>query len=159
VWAFARDSVGGLTHLEGKTVSILGDGAVMPQAVVTSGVAVLSRSCVKIQVGLPYNSDLQTLPVAINIEAFGQGRVKNVNQAWIRVFQSSGIFIGPDENKLTEAKQRTFEPYGSPPSLKSDEVSVLMTPTWAQSGQIYMRQSDPLPLTVVGITTEVVVGS
>ena len=159
VWAFARDSVGGLTHLEGKTVSILGDGAVMPQAVVTGGVAVLSRSCVKIQVGLPYNSDLQTLPVAINIEAFGQGRVKNVNQAWIRVFQSSGIFIGPDENKLTEAKQRTFEPYGSPPSLKSDEVSVLMTPTWAQSGQIYMRQSDPLPLTVVGITTEVVVGS
>jgi hypothetical protein len=159
VWGFARDSVGGLTHLEGKTVSILGDGAVMPQAVVTGGVAVLSRSCVKIQVGLPYNSDLQTLPVAINIEAFGQGRVKNVNQAWIRVFQSSGIFIGPDENKLTEAKQRTFEPYGSPPSLKSDEVSVLMTPTWAQSGQIYMRQSDPLPLTVVGITTEVVVGS
>ena len=158
-WGFARDSVGGLTHLEGKTVSILGDGAVMPQAVVTGGVAVLSRSCVKIQVGLPYNSDLQTLPVAINIEAFGQGRVKNVNQAWIRVFQSSGIFIGPDENKLTEAKQRTFEPYGSPPSLKSDEVSVLMTPTWAQSGQIYMRQSDPLPLTVVGITTEVVVGS
>lgn len=158
-WGFARDSVGGLTHLEGKTVSILGDGAVMPQAVVTGGVAVLSRSCVKIQVGLPYNSDLQTLPVAINIEAFGQGRVKNVNQAWIRVFQSSGIFIGPDANKLTEVKQRTFEPYGSPPSLKSDEVSVLMTPTWAQSGQIYMRQSDPLPLTVVGITTEVVVGS
>ena len=158
-WGFARDSVGGLTHLEGKTVSILGDGAVMPQAVVTGGVAALSRSCVKIQVGLPYNSDLQTLPVAINIEAFGQGRVKNVNQAWIRVFRSSGIFIGPDENKLTEAKQRTFEPYGSPPSLKSDEVSVLMTPTWAQSGQIYMRQSDPLPLTVVGITTEVVVGS
>ena len=158
-WGFARDSVGGLAHLEGKTVSILGDGAVMPQAVVTGGVAVLSRSCVKIQVGLPYNSDLQTLPVAINIEAFGQGRVKNVNQAWIRVFQSSGIFIGPDENKLTEAKQRTFEPYGSPPSLKSDEVSVLMTPTWAQSGQIYMRQSDPLPLTVVGITTEIVVGS
>lgn len=158
-WGFARDSVGGLTHLEGKTVSILGDGAVMPQAVVTGGVVTLSRSCVKIQVGLPYNSDLQTLPVAINIEAFGQGRVKNVNQAWIRVFQSSGIFIGPDENKLTEAKQRTFELYGSPPSLKSDEVSVLMTPTWAQSGQIYMRQSDPLPLTVVGITTEVVVGS
>ena len=158
-WGFARDSVGGLTHLEGKTVSILGDGAVMPQAVVTGGVAVLSRSCVKIQVGLPYNSDLQTLPVAINIEAFGQGRVKNVTQAWVRVFQSSGIFIGPDANKLTEVKQRTFEPYGSPPSLKSDEVSVLMTPTWAQSGQIYMRQSDPLPLTIVGITTEVVVGS
>lgn len=159
VWAFARDTVSGLSHLEGKTVSILADGAVMPQVVVTGGVAILERASVVVHVGLPYQSDLQTLPVALNIDAFAQGRVKNVNQSWIRVFQSSGVFVGPDANKLTEVKQRTVEPYGSPPSLKSDEVSVLMTPTWAQSGQIYIRQSDPLPLTVVGITTEVVVGS
>jgi hypothetical protein len=159
VWAFARDTVSGLSHLEGKTVSILADGAVMPQVVVTGGVAVLERASVVVHVGLPYQSDLQTLPVALNIDAFAQGRVKNVNQAWIRVFQSSGIFVGPDANKLTEAKQRTTEPYGSPPALKSDEVSVAMTPTWAQSGQIYIRQSDPLPLTIVGITTEIVVGS
>ena len=159
VWAFARDSVSGLSHLEGKTVSILADGAVMPQVVVTGGVANLERAAVVVHVGLPYQSDLQTLPVALNIDAFAQGRVKNVNQAWIRVFQSSGVFVGPDANKLTEVKQRTTEPYGSPPALKSDEVSVAMTPTWAQSGQIYIRQSDPLPLTIVGITTEIVVGS
>ena len=159
VWAFARDTVSGLSHLEGKTVSILADGAVMPQVVVTGGVAVLERASVVVHVGLPYQSDLQTLPVSLNIDAFAQGRVKNVNQSWIRVFQSSGVFVGPDANKLTEVKQRTTEPYGSPPSLKSDEVSVVMTPTWAQSGQIYIRQSDPLPLTIVGITTEIVVGS
>jgi len=159
VWAFARDTVSGLSHLEGKTVSILADGAVMPQVVVTGGVAILERASVVVHVGLPYQSDLQTLPVSLNIDAFAQGRVKNVNQSWIRVFQSSGVFVGPDENKLTEVKQRTNEPYGSPPSLKSDEVSVAMTPTWAQSGQIYIRQSDPLPLTIVGITTEIVVGS
>jgi hypothetical protein len=159
VWAFARDTVSGLSHLEGKTVSILADGAVMPQVVVTGGVAVLERASVVVHVGLPYESDLQTLPVSLNIDAFAQGRVKNVNQSWIRVFQSSGVFVGPDANKLTEVKQRTTEPYGSPPSLKSDEVSVVMTPTWAQSGQIYIRQSDPLPLTIVGITTEIVVGS
>jgi hypothetical protein len=159
VWAFARDTVSGLSHLEGKTVSILADGAVMPQVVVTGGVAILERASVVVHVGLPYESDLQTLPVSLNIDAFAQGRVKNVNQSWIRVFQSSGIFVGPDANKLTEAKQRTTEPYGSPPALKSDEVSVAMTPTWAQSGQIYIRQSDPLPLTIVGITTEIVVGS
>jgi hypothetical protein len=159
VWAFARDTVSGLSHLEGKTVSILADGAVMPQVVVTGGVAILERASVVVHVGLPYQSDLQTLPVALNIDAFAQGRVKNVNQSWIRVFQSSGVFVGPDANKLTEAKQRTTEPYGSPPSLKSDELNVVMTATWAQSGQIYIRQSDPLPLTVVGITTEIVVGS
>ena len=157
--AFARNSVGGLSHLEGKTVSILADGAVMPRKVVVGGSVSIDRAAVKIHVGLQYLSDLQTLPLAINIEAFGQGRVKNINQAWVRVFRSSGLFVGPTADKLTEAKMRTNEPYGSPPSLRSDEISVNITPTWAQGGQIYIRQADPLPLTVVGVTIEAVVGA
>ena len=158
-YGFARNTLSGFSHLEGKTVSILADGAVMPSEVVVSGSITIERAAVKIHVGLQYFSDLQTLPLAINIEAFGQGRVKNINQAWVRVFQSSGLFVGPTADKLTEAKMRTNEPYGSPPSLRSDEIGVNITPTWAQSGQIYIRQADPLPLTVVGVTIEAVVGA
>lgn len=157
-WAWARDSIGGLTWLEGKTVSILADGAVMSPRVVASGSISLDRASVKVHVGLGYDADLQTLPVALNIDGMGQGRYKNVNKAWIRVFQSSGIFIGPDSSHLVEAKQRTTEPYGSPPSLKSDEILVVMTPAWASSGQVYVRQSDPLPLTIVGMTYELALG-
>ena len=156
--AFARNSVGGLSHLEGKTVSILADGAVLPSEVVVGGSISIERAAVKIHVGLQYFSDLQTLPLTLNIEAFGQGRVKNINQAWVRVFQSSGLFVGPTADKLTEAKMRTNEPYGSPPALRSDEINVNITPTWAQGGQIYIRQADPLPLTIVGVTIEAVVG-
>jgi len=158
VWAFARDTVSGLTHLEGKTVSILADGAVMPQVTVTSGVAALQRPATVVHVGLPYDSDLETLPMALQMEAFGQGRAKNVNEAWLRVYRSSGIFVGPDNDNLTEAKQRTTEPYGAPPGLKTDEIGVKLTPTWRQSGRIYVRQSDPLPLTIVGLTLEVAIG-
>ena len=158
-YGFARNTLSGFSHLEGKTVSILADGAVMPSEIVVSGSITIDRAAVKIHVGLQYFSDLQTLPLAINIEAFGQGRVKNINQAWVRVFQSSGLFVGPTADKLTEAKMRTNEPYGSPPSLRSDEISVNITPTWAQSGQIYIRQADPLPLTIVGVTIEAVVGA
>ena len=156
--AFARNSVGGLSHLEGKTVSILADGAVLPREVVVGGSISIDRAAVKIHVGLQYFSDLQTLPLTLNIEAFGQGRVKNINQAWVRVFQSSGLFVGPTADKLTEAKMRTNEPYGSPPALRSDEINVNITPAWAQGGQIYIRQADPLPLTIVGVTIEAVVG-
>ena len=109
-------------------------------------------------VGLPYDSDLQTLPITMNVDGYGQGRFKNVNKAWLRVFKSSGIFVGPDADNLTEVKQRTTEPYGSPPALKSDEVDVDLTPSWKASGQVYVRQSDPLPLTIVGMTIEVVLG-
>jgi hypothetical protein len=160
VWSFARNSISGLTWLEGKTVSILADGAVHPQQVVTSGVVNLERAASKVQVGLQYDSDLQTLPVALQVDAgFGQGRYKNVNKAWLRVFQSSGIFIGPDEDNLVEAKQRTTENYGTPPALKTQELMVMLTPSWADSGQVYVRQQDPLPLTVVGLTIEVALGA
>jgi hypothetical protein len=158
VWSFARNSVSGLSHLEGKTVSILADGAVQPQQVVTSGSVSIPRAASLITVGLPYVSDLQTLPLALNVDAFGQGRYKNINKAWLRVFKSSGIFVGPNQDNLVEAKQRTIEPYGSPPALKSDEIQVMMTPTWAAGGQVFVRQVDPLPLTVVGMTLEVTVG-
>jgi hypothetical protein len=158
VWAFARDTVSGLSHLEGKTVSILADGAVMPQVTVTGGQVTIQRASALVHVGLPYESDLQTMPISMNVDGYGQGRFKNVNKAWIRVFKSSGIFIGPDADNLVEVKQRTTEPYGTPPGLKTDELDVDLTPSWKASGQVYMRQEDPLPLTVVGMTLEVVLG-
>jgi hypothetical protein len=158
VWNFARNSISGLTWLEGKTVSILADGAVHPQRVVTSGTVNLDVAANIVTVGLPYESDLETLPLAMQIDGFGQGRYKNINKAWLRVFKSSGIFIGPDANNLVEAKQRSTEPYGSPPALKSDEIMVMLTPSWASSGKVFVRQRDPLPLTIVGLTLEVAIG-
>ena len=148
----------GLSHLEGKTVSILADGAVHPQKVVSSGSVTLDRASSVVHIGLPYNSDLQTLPLALQTEAFGQGRVKNLNHIWLRVLESSGIFAGPTADKLVEAKQRTTEPYGTPPNLKTEDIKIMLTPAWQDTGQIFVRQTDPLPLTVVGVTLEVAIG-
>jgi len=155
----AADTISGLDHLEGKTVNILADGAVHPPMVVTGGSITLHIEASKVQVGLPITADAKTLPLVMQIDgAFGQGRYKNVNKAWLRVFRSSGIFAGPDADKLTEVKQRTTEPNGSPPSLKSDEIQLLLTPSWAESGQVFIRQYDPLPLTLVSLTLEVALG-
>ncbi len=152
-------TLSGLSHLEGKTVNILADGAVHPQRVVTGGAITLDVEASTVHVGLPITADLQSLPLAFEAEGYGQGRVKNVNQVWLRVYRSSGIFVGPNPNELVEAKQRTTEPYGSPPALKSEEIQVMVTPTWADSGSVYVRQSDPLPLTIVSMSLEVAVGS
>jgi len=158
-YEIAERTLLGLDHLIGKTVNILADGAVHPTKVVDSnGSVVLNRASSVTHVGLPYVCDLQTLPLALQTEAFGQGRVKNLNHAWLRVFESSGIFVGPTSEKLVEAKQRTTEPFGSPPSLKTEDIKIMLTPTWQDYGQIFIRQTDPLPLTVVGVTLEVSVG-
>lgn len=154
------DVISGLGHLEGKTVSILADGAVHPQRVVTGGSITLDIEASTVQIGLPIEADLQTLPLAVQLQdgSFGQGRFKNVNKVWLRVYRSSGIFVGPSASELTEAKQRTTENYGAPPALKSEEIPIVLTPSWADSGQIFVRQSDPLPLTVVSMTAEVALG-
>src|SRR3569623_974626 len=102
-------TVSGAPRLEGKTVSILADGAVQPQQVVTGGAFSLPAGVTasKITFGLPITADVQTLPLAMQIDGYGQGRPKNVNAVWLRVNRSSGIRVGPTFNALTEYKQRT----------------------------------------------------
>lgn len=148
----------GLSHLEGKTVSILADGAVAPQQVVASGSVTIPQSASVVHIGLPIDGKLQTLPVVVETQGFGQGRVKNVNAVTLRVYRSSGIFVGPSEDRLSEYRQRTAEVYGAPPELKSDEIEILIPPAWGSSGQVFIKHTDPLPLTVVSMSAEVTIG-
>ncbi len=154
----ATTTISGLSWLEGQTVSILGDGAVMPQCVVTGGAITLQQAVSKAQVGLPITADLQTLPFSYMAMDFGQGRPKNINKVFLRVVNSSGVFAGPDANSLVQYAQRTVEPWGTPPALVTDEIEIVLNPSWTTSGQLFIRQSDPLPLTVVSAALEVAVG-
>ncbi len=148
--------VSGLSHLEGKTVAILADGAVHVPQTVTGGEIRLQHAARQIHVGLPYTAEIQTLPVVGDIDnGKGRGRGKNVNTVWLDVIQSSGIWAGPDENRLVEHKQRTTEPPGSPPRLKTGQIEITVRPDWNDYGQILVQQRDPLPLSLVSLTTEV----
>lgn len=151
----------GLSHLEGETVSILADGAVSPQQVVTGGglPSALEAPASRIQIGLPITADMQLLPMAFETAGYGQGRQKNVNKVWVRVNNSSGIFAGPSFTQLKEAKIRTTETYGQPPNLKTGEVPITVTPQWGDNGQVCLRQADPLALTVVAVEYEVAIGA
>lgn len=151
-------SVTGLNHIEGMTVSILADGAVQPQQVVTGGAVTLQQPAGIVAVGLPITADLQTLPFSTQMQAYGQGAVKNINRVWIRVHNSSGIFAGPTVDDLIQYKQRTTEPYGSPPAMITGVVELDMTPDWSDDGTVFIRQSDPLPLIVASMVIEASVG-
>ena len=145
-----------LDHLEGKTVSILADGAVHVPQTVTNGEIRLQHAAKKIHVGLPYTAEIQTLPVDGDIDNGNcRGLTKNVNKIWLDVIRSSGIWVGPDENRLVANKQRTTEPLGTPPRLKTEQIEVVVFPDWNDYGQILIQQRDPLPLAIVSLTTEV----
>ena len=151
-------TISGLSHIEGQTVNILADGAVHPQRVVSGGQVHLEIPASTVQVGLPIQADIYTLPVIMQMDGFGQGRFKNVNKVWVRVDRASSIFAGFDADNLSEAKQRTDEPYGAPPDLKTQEIQVTLRPSWNDNGQVYVRQENPLPISVLAVTAEVAVG-
>ena len=149
----------GLSWLEGQTVSILGDGAVMPKQVVTGGSITLPVAVSKAQIGLPITADLMTPPaVSQQDPTMGQSRVKSINKAWVRVYNSGVFSVGPNVNKLTPIKGRHFESPGTASALQTDELQLFISPDYNQSGKIMIRQADPLPLTVVDITIEATFG-
>lgn len=152
---------GGLDHLVGKTVSLLGDGAVLPQQVVAADGSLpdpLPGSYSTVTVGLPYTADLQTLPLSVATPDQGQGDNKNLNKVWLRLKDSSGIYVGPDFDHLTPFKQRNFEPYGTPPNWAQGWIDIVPMTQWNADGQVCIRQSDPLPLTVVAAKLQVTFG-
>lgn len=150
-------SLRGLDHLEGETVNILADGGVMPTQVVKDGRIKLAHPAKHIHIGIPITADMSTLPMAISLQdgSYGRGHSININKVWLQVYQSSGIWVGPTFEKLTEFKQRTDEPFGTPPTPVTGQVSVLTTPSWRDQGQVCVRQTDPLPLTITGLCSEV----
>lgn len=150
----------GLNHLEGESVAILADGGVQPVQTVTAGQVTLSSPASTVHVGLPYDCDAQTMPLASEaLAAFGQGVAKNVNKVWLSVLQSSSIKAGPSFTRLRSYVQRTVEElYGSPPALKTGMAEITLDPQWQQEGSLCIRQSDPLPLTLRALTLETATG-
>lgn len=148
----------GLDHLEGKTVSVIADGAVLGEYVVEDGGITIPDPAELVHVGLPITADIETLPLAFEMQGYGQGRPKNINAAWLRFYHSRSVFAGPSFSNLTEYKPRSTEAWGAPPGLIDGEVKISFSPSWSSEGGACIRHSHPLPLTLVGITFEFAVG-
>lgn len=153
-------SLTGLYHLEGQQVQVLADGSVHPVVTVTNGAIALDHTYSKVSVGLAYNSDLMTLPLAFEgVQAGGQFLRKNVNAVALRVTQSSLLRAGPGFNKLTDYPDRDVsDNFDTPPALKTAELRMAIGPSWNSDGGLCVRQDQPLPLTVLSIALEVAPG-
>jgi len=151
----ATDSLSGLEHLEGKTLVALCDGHVVRNLTVSAGAVSLPRAYAKIHIGLPYQANLETLEPPLE-----QGTVKkkSVPRVTVAVSQSRAIKAGPDQANLVEAKQRSNELWGAPIALRDGDFEVPIPASWQNKGSVYLRQDDPLPLSILAVTPEVVVG-
>lgn len=149
--------ISGLDHLEGETVSILADGHVHPQQVVTSGSITLQHSASKVHVGLPYVSDMETL----EINSSGSNlldRAKLINHVGLMVEDTVTVFAGPDATHLHEYKGRSVEVYGAPNALKDGLMEIPISASWSKQGRVFVRNSDPLPISILAVIPDVTGG-
>lgn len=172
VWSRAVDQVSGLSHLEGQDVAIFADGFVVSSPnnptvatiTVTSGVATLDKPYAVIFVGLPYIGDLETLDLDTAEGASLKVAKINITQVILIVNETRGMWIGPGEpepptiaplvglgTNLKEAKIRDAEGYDEPVDLLSGAFEMNTTGRWTNGGRTFIRQVDPVPMTILAI--------
>jgi len=155
----AYTTFSGLNHLIGKSVATLGNGEVYPQQVVNAdGEITLSRACSRIHAGLPYTCDFETLNVELGLKSgTNQGKPTKISNVTVRLLNSRGGWLGPDEDTLHEEFIPTRAGFGVPPDLVSGDFRMPLGAGFEDGGRIFIRQSDPLPITITAVIPEVTV--
>ena len=167
-WSKAVKTFRGLDHLEGEQVSIFADGFVVASpnnasydtVTVTNGAVTLAKAYSFVHIGLPYLSDVESLDIdTVQGETMVDKR-KMIQEVTVFVEDSRGLWAGPKPPSndtvdplegLTEFKLRQDEGYDDPVELKTEPIDVIIRPEWNSNGRVFMRQVDPVPLSVLSV--------
>jgi hypothetical protein len=166
--------IGGLFHLVGATVTGLADGNVIPpQVVAADGTITLDTPASAVTVGLGFVAQLQN----VYWDAQGtisQGRRKSVVAATVRATLSRDLQIGanePDGSALSpqqidvfwrnmqpvpNRRLKTYNGLAAP--LFTGDTRVTVGSGMDARGQLALQQSNPVPMNIDAIITEVLEG-
>lgn len=152
-WRKSAVTISGLTHLEGQTVAILGDGATYPQQTVISGTITLPTPACKVQVGLPQRARLQTMRLNAGAsDGTSQGKTARINKAAIRLLETLGCKFGPSFTKLDEIDFRVVaDQMDGPPSLFTGDQIVDFDGDYSTNPWVCLETTEPQPCSVIAV--------
>jgi hypothetical protein len=141
-----------LDHLEGQTVQILIDDAVYPKQIVSSGAVTIDLPSTfaskTIEVGLGYESTVKTLRVEAGSQVgTAQGSKKRYNEVIVRLYKTVGATINGDQIPFRSSADEMGEPI---PAFTGDKRVTNLG--WNREGQITIKQTQPLPMTILSVT-------
>lgn len=110
----AATDVWGVAHLEGKSVDILADSIPQNQETVTAGSVTLSRDATSVEIGLPFVSTIELLPLELSLQDGSiMGSKAQLIEVMLRLVRTIGLSVNGepvryrqlDEPILDEAVQ------------------------------------------------------
>lgn len=158
-WELAYDTISGLAHLAEREVAICADGAEEPRGTVSAaGVLTLARPAAVVHAGLPYVAELETLDLNVSGRETIRDRTKRIASLAVTVQDTVGLQVGADEDNLEPLPQREDEHYDDAIEPLSGVARFRILNTWDGEGRILIRQSAPLPATVLAVMPATDVG-
>jgi hypothetical protein len=146
----------GLSHLAGRSVQVLADGAVLPERTVSAqGAITLPRAASRVHAGLGYVSVLKPMRLEFSgARGSSQTRTKRITEVSVRLYRSLGGKVGPEGGReggrLEPLLYRTSaDPMDGPPALFTGDKAVRFPQGWGTDGVLTVVQDQPLPMTVL----------
>lgn len=149
----------GLSHLEGETVSVLADGAAHPDVVVSGGAITTQVQASKIQVGLPYSSEIIPLPY----ESSGfpsSGRTRRTHQVHLYLLSSLGGEVGSINfsTRFPILYRQTSDLMGSPVPLFTGWKDVVIRDRASEQTRISILHDQPFPFILLALRIDTAMG-
>jgi hypothetical protein len=160
------DQIAGLDHLEGERVVGLADGNVIgieEELIVTDGEITLPNAAGRVHLGLQYIADFESLDLSTGQDVV-QGVIKSVGPVQVHVMNTRGIQIGSKfgdamyEPKYYDEEGVEIDVYSSPTAMVTGILETSVEPEWNEGGRLCVRQSYPLPVTLLATIPNVEIG-
>ncbi len=144
-----------LSHLEGETLAVWGDGTALDQVNVDANTITLDDWYNRLIAGLPYTSTLETMPLIVPGDNGPMlHNLKRVTKIWVDFYESIGATAGASEATLQDVDRGTTSTtlYTDWKEISDVAVGYFRKPT------VWIRQEDPAPMTVRQIEATLRVG-
>jgi hypothetical protein len=145
----ASNNVGGLSHLANMSVSYLADGICGNATVANNAITISTNGANNIVVGLPYASELETLPIEAEIKSGPtMFKTKRVTEMAVRCRNSAGGTYGPDSVTQTSLLNNNS-------LFSGDKTNLSVRGGHGTQKTVMIRQTEPFPLNIDAIGLEV----
>lgn len=152
----------GMAHLNGKRIAVVADGEVISngsddvEIVVAGGSFTLAVAASNVHAGLPIaNAMIETL----DLDAHGtmiRDKQKRTGSVTLLVDKTSRTFhAGPDEDRLTPFELGLTDPVGDE---FTGQIEMALQSDFSKPGRVIIKQTNPLPITILGIIPNQVIG-